>query len=116
MNTEHEPPTSSTTHSLTDSLVQQSINPLIQQSINPSSTSATPSTLDPSAPKRLRAKGKIPALPKHQRDLIDQILDDGGTYKVVELEMAKHGVSLNGENISNWFNGPYQDHLRELER
>src|SRR5438034_1125102 len=93
----------------------QKLDDPIHQSINPSSTSVTPSTLDPSAPKRLRAKGKIPALPKHQRDLIDQILDDGGTYKVVELEMAKHGVSLNGENISNWFNGPYQDHLRELE-
>jgi hypothetical protein len=72
-------------------------------------------TPETSPPKRHRAKGKIPNLPKHQRDLINQMLDDGATYKVVAEEMDKHGVSLNGENISNWFNGPYQDYLRDQD-
>ena len=74
-------------------------------------------TVDFSAPekKRTRAKGKIPALPKAQRDLINHLLDDGATYKTVEIEMAKLGVSLNAENISNWFNGGYQDYLLHQE-
>jgi hypothetical protein len=29
--------------------------------------------------------------------------------------MATRGISLNGENISNWFNGPHQDYLRQQE-
>src|SRR5436305_15339781 len=65
--------------------------------------------------KKPRFKGKIPELPKEQRDLINDMLDDGATYKTVEIEMAKLGVSLNGENISNWFNGGYQAHVREQE-
>jgi len=45
-----------------------------------------------------------------------RLLDDGATYKLVAEEMARQGVALNGENISNWFNGPYQDHLRQRDR
>src|SRR5215831_14839318 len=62
-----------------------------------------------------RSKGKIANLPKEQRDAINRMLDDGATYKFVAGQMAKQGVSLNIENISNWFNGAYQDHLRQLE-
>jgi hypothetical protein len=64
---------------------------------------------------RSRAKGKIAQLPKEQRDIINRLLDDGATYKAVVREMDKHGVSLNGENISNWFNGPYQNHVQHQE-
>ena len=63
----------------------------------------------------MRAKGKIAHLPKEKRDLINRMLDDGATYKMVQHEIAKHGVSLNLQNISNWFTGPYKDHLRHQE-
>jgi hypothetical protein len=62
-----------------------------------------------------RAKGKIADLPKDQRDFVNRLLDDGATYRVVAAELAKLGVSLNPENISNWFNSGYQEHLRLLE-
>src|SRR3974390_3020976 len=65
--------------------------------------------------KPRRRQGKIAQLPKAQRDLINRLLDDGATYKVAAEELAKQGVSLNGENISNWFSGGYQDYLRECE-
>src|SRR2546423_509611 len=82
-----------------------SINPTIQQSTaSPLQPSITPS-LQP-APARRRV-GKIAQLPKNQRDTINRLLDDGSTYKVIEQEMAKQDISLNGENISNWFQGGY---------
>jgi hypothetical protein len=65
--------------------------------------------------KKSKPKGKIAELPKEQRDLINSMLDDGATYKTIEEDMAKLGVSLNGENLSNWFNGPYQDYVRHCE-
>ena len=61
---------------------------------------------------RRKPRGKIAELPKPQRDLINHLLDNGATYKTVRLEMAKHGLKLNLENISNWFNSGYQNHLR----
>src|SRR5258705_305096 len=60
--------------------------------------------------------GKIAKLPKAQRDLINQMLDDGATYKSIEIEMAKLGVSLNGENISNWFDSGFQLYLQHQDR
>src|SRR6266851_4463443 len=68
-----------------------------------------------SHPKRNRATGKIAQLPKDQRDLINRLLDDGVTYGAIAQEMAKHGVNLNGENLSNHFQGAYQDHLLHQE-
>jgi len=59
--------------------------------------------------------GKIAKLPKAQRDLINQMLDDGATYKSIEIEMAKLGVSLNGENISNWFDSGFQLYLQHQD-
>jgi len=60
--------------------------------------------------------GKIAQLPKAQRDIINQMLDDGATYKSIEIEMATHGVSLNGENISNWFESGFQLYLQHQDR
>jgi len=60
--------------------------------------------------------GKIAKLPKAQRDIINQMLDDGATYKSIEIEMAKHGISLNGENISNWFDSGFQLYLQHQDR
>ena len=66
-------------------------------------------------PRPSRSKGKIAALPTDQRRLINQLLDHGVTYKVIAAEMAKLGVTLNGENLSNWFNSGYQEHVRNRE-
>ena len=82
--------------------------------------------LDPSSPssgakpptlysKRRKPTGKIAQLPKEQRGLINHLLDDGATYDGVSQEMVKHGVFLNGENVSNWFQSGYQDHLQEQD-
>jgi hypothetical protein len=59
--------------------------------------------------------GKIASLPRAQRDIINQMLDDGATYDAIETEMAKHGVSLNGENISNWFQNGFQQYLQHQD-
>ena len=82
-----------------------------------SSISASSEMLATALPqkKKSKPKGKIAELPQNQRDLVNHLFDEGATYKVVEEEMAKLGVSLNGENLSNWFNGPYQDYVRDRE-
>jgi hypothetical protein len=59
--------------------------------------------------------GKIASLPRAQRDIINRMLDDGATGKAIETEMAKHGVSLNGENISNWFQNGFQQYLQHQD-
>src|SRR5438445_355105 len=58
---------------------------------------------------------KIAQLPSELRALLNQLLDQGKTYEEVVEEMAKHGVSLNADNVGKWFNGPYQDYLAALE-
>jgi hypothetical protein len=62
-----------------------------------------------------KLKGKIAQLPKNQRDLINKMLDGGATYAVIAAEMTKHGVFLNGENLSNWFQSGYQDYLQRQD-
>jgi hypothetical protein len=66
-------------------------------------------------PAGRKPTGKIAQLPKAQRDIINQMLDDGATYEAIETEMAKHGVSLNGENISNWFQNGFQQYLQHQD-
>src|SRR5438874_10122766 len=72
---------------------------------NPESTPAPPSSIQAppslSCPSRRRKpRGKIAELPPPQRDLINQLLDGGSTYKKIALKMAELGVKLNAENIS----------------
>src|SRR6267142_256317 len=66
-------------------------------------------------PRRPGPKSKIAKLPKPQRDLVNQLLDDEKTYEQVVEELAKQGVSLNPENVRGWFNADYQDYLSALE-
>jgi hypothetical protein len=75
-------------------------------------TEAVPSIFKPTGRK---PTGKIAQLPKDQRNIINQMLDDGATYDAIETEMAKHGVSLNGENISNWFQNGFQQYLQHQD-
>jgi hypothetical protein len=66
------------------------------------------------APPR-KPTGKIAELPRAQRDMINLMLADGKTYKAVATEMAKHGISLNGENVSNWYDSGFQHYLRHRD-
>ena len=71
----------------------------------------TPSLSDTFRSTRRKPRGKIAELPKTIRDLVNQLLDDGATYRTIRIELAKHGLKLNGENISNWFDSGYQIHV-----
>jgi hypothetical protein len=62
-----------------------------------------------------RRKGKIAQLPKELRHEINQLLDDGKTYAVIIEQCKAKGVSLNPENLSNWFAGGFQDYLQEQQ-
>jgi hypothetical protein len=64
-----------------------------------------------------RRKGNVARLPKQLRDKINIMLDDGVTYPEIGTELEKstnpplpHPISVN--NLSNWFEGGYQDYLR----
>ena len=75
-------------------------------------TAPTPPRIaDTSRSAGRKPRGKIAELPKSHRDLINQLLDQGATYKAVCAEMAHHDVKLNPENVSNWFNTGYQVHV-----
>jgi hypothetical protein len=67
------------------------------------------------APSR-RSRGKIAALPKEHRDTINKLLLDGSPYPAVINRMADQGISLNTQNLSNWYQTGFQDHLAHLER
>jgi len=68
---------------------------------------------DPDQPRR---NGKIAHLPKPQRDLINQGLDDGVKYEDIRARLAEQGVSLSLRALSDWFHGGYQDELKARER
>src|SRR4051812_12231908 len=63
-----------------------------------------PSATSDIGPKPRKPRGKIAELSKDQRALINHLLDEGLTYRAIELEMARQNISLNAENLSNWYN------------
>ncbi len=75
---------------------------------------ATTTVPSPVLARRLR--GKIPSLPKAQRDTINALLLDGATYAAVIQHMAAQGVELNLENVSNWYQTGFQIYLAHLQR
>src|SRR5262249_39452272 len=82
-------------------------------------TEPTPPAVEvaPQRPKKRRPgpASKISQLPKHQRDQINHLLDEGAAYDRIIEEMAKLQVRLNANNLSNWFKYGYQDYLSALE-
>src|SRR5437879_3254664 len=68
-------------------------------------------------PKKRRPgpQSKIAQLPKAQRDLINQLLDEEKTYEQVIEELAKQNVSLTTDNVYGWFHAGYQDYLSARE-
>src|SRR6267143_2639670 len=73
-----------------------------------------PETLD-SKKRRPGPPSKISKLPKHHRDRINQLFDEHAPYHQIIEEMADHGITLNHDNLSNWFKYDYQDYLAALE-
>lgn len=68
-----------------------------------------------------RRHGKVARLPAAIRDKINKFLDDGFTYSKIigELENSTDPAlpyCLTPDNLSNWFDGGYQDYLRNQER
>jgi hypothetical protein len=64
-----------------------------------------------------RRRGNVARLPKILRDLVNSMLDDGNPYSEIVKALENsidpqlpHPVSE--RNISNWFDGGYQDYLR----
>jgi hypothetical protein len=72
-----------------------------------------PSPRDTPAPPKRKSRSKIALLPRELRDLVNNLLADGATGPEVAQKLAAHGVSLNVENISNWYRGPHQLWLAE---
>ena len=84
------------------------------QPLSPPQPAPEPAT-PPFKPSGRKPTGKIAQLPRTQRDIINKMLDDGDTYDAIQIEMAKHGLSLNGENISNWFQNGFQQYLQHQD-
>src|SRR3954469_17834059 len=66
--------------------------------------------------ENLRRNGKIARLPKVTRDMINRMIDDGLPTRVIIDELGEAGQGLNAQNITNWKQGGYQDHLKTQER
>src|SRR5881227_1452743 len=70
-----------------------------------------------SAARRKRT-GKIAQLPKAVRERINHLLDEGLDYPAILKELGAHAEGISHQNLTNWRQGGYQDHLdhqRELE-
>ena len=78
--------------------------------------STEPGTVPPTDSSQPRRNGKIAHLPKEQRALLNQLLDNGVKYETIRDKLAALGVTLNLKNISDWFHGGYQDELQARER
>src|ERR1041385_6879402 len=50
---------------------------------------------------------KISKLRPELLSLVNELLDQGKSYEAVIEELARHGVKLNYDNVSKWYNGPY---------
>ena len=90
--------------------------PLSPPALHP--TDSNPSNPGPQAPRkpaRNRPNGKIGHLPLEHVELINHLLDEGHAYHQIREQLAAKGVSLNKSNLSRWYHGGYQDHLKTLE-
>jgi hypothetical protein len=75
-------------------------------------------SLDQKPASRRKRTGKIAQLPKAVRERINQLLDDGRDYPAILKELGPHAQGISHQNLTNWRQGGYQDHLdhqRELE-
>src|SRR4051812_28251995 len=92
-------------------------SPAHQDTTGPSAPDASASPAAQAfVPRRRRGpRPKIALLPPEQIALVNQLLDQDKTYEEIVAEMATHGVTLNIDNVSKWYNGPYQEYLDSLD-
>src|SRR4051812_18485402 len=65
----------------------------------------------------VRRRGNVARLPKTLRDLVNAMLDDGKPYSEIVQALQNSADPIlphpvTERNISNWFEGGYQDYLR----
>ena len=64
-----------------------------------------------------RRTGKIASLPKEWRDVVNLMIRDGATYtQIAELLGTKGYPGIQEQNFTNWFQGGYQEWLKEQAR
>jgi hypothetical protein len=85
-------------------------NPALEPPIAP----LLPHSSTPSVSRR--RTGKVASLPKAERDLVNQLLEDGSPYDAIVQALALRGFTVSSRNISNWFQGGYQDWLLLQQR
>lgn len=85
---------------------------------NPSSSIPLPA--DPSSattrPAPRKRRGKVAQLPKTVRDVINQMILDGFTYRQIIEALGEAGKDLSENALSTWRKGGYQDWLEERQR
>src|SRR5262245_47746191 len=62
-----------------------------------------------------KRNGKIAQLPKATRDQINQWLDDGRSSPDIIRDLGEIGRDLNPGHFTQWFQGGYQDYLRQQQ-
>jgi hypothetical protein len=82
---------------------------------DPSASAAPPPTSVPQEKSHGRRKGKIGHRPKHVRDRLNEMLQDGVPYLQIIERLGPEGQDLNEVNLSNWKSGGYLDWLREMQ-
>src|SRR3954447_7395107 len=61
-----------------------------------------------------RRNGKIARLPAEVREVVNEMIRDGAEYGVIVEELQRLGhEDIRTRNVSRWFQGGYQDWLRE---
>jgi hypothetical protein len=88
----------------------------MQSASPPNCPSDAPTLERPNVPtwvprRRPGPPSKISKLRPELLSLVNELLDQGKSYEAVIEELARHGVKLNYDNVSKWYNGPYQDYV-----
>jgi hypothetical protein len=76
-------------------------------------TAGASSSSAPAHPAASRRNGNIARLPKHIRDKINTMLQDGVTYAAIRASLGHLGQHLDPSNFTQWRKGGYQDWLAE---
>ena len=63
-----------------------------------------------------RRNGKVARLPKEVRDRINQLLDDGLTFRKVLKQLGDQAPGVTVAHIGSWHGGGFQDYLQEERR
>ena len=71
-----------------------------------------PESLTKDGKPQYRPRGKIRRLPREVRKKLNELLDDGLTYKEVIAALGPEGAHLNECDVSRWYTTGHQDWLK----